>query len=118
MGRTLHPVFLDLKDRRVLLVGGGRMAVEKARALADAGASIVVVAPDVLPEMVPLATTIFRRPFEPTDVDEVWYVVAAAPADVNAEVRRAADRRRLFVNAVDDRDPRPRSRRACCAAVR
>ncbi len=104
MGRTLHPVFLDLRDRRVLLVGGGRVAVEKARALADAGASIVVVAPEMRPEMVQLASTIFRRAFQPTDVDGAWYVVAAAPAEVNAEVRRAADLRQVFVNAVDDRD--------------
>jgi uroporphyrin-III C-methyltransferase/precorrin-2 dehydrogenase/sirohydrochlorin ferrochelatase len=104
MGRTLHPVFLDLKDRRVLLVGGGRVAVEKAHALAEAGAAIVVVAPEVRPEMVHLATTIFRRPFQPADIDDAWYVVAAAPPEVNAEVRRAADLRQVFVNAVDDRD--------------
>lgn len=104
MGRTLHPVFLDLNGRRVLLVGGGRVAAEKARALADAGAALVVVAPDVRPEILHLATTIFRRPFEPSDVDGAWYVVAAAPAGVNADVRRAADARHVFVNAVDDRD--------------
>jgi uroporphyrin-III C-methyltransferase / precorrin-2 dehydrogenase / sirohydrochlorin ferrochelatase len=100
----LHPVFLDLKDRRVLVVGGGGVAVEKARALADAGASLVVVAPDVRAEMVSLASTIFRRPFQASDVDGAWYVVAAAPPAVNAEVRQAADARQIFVNAVDDRE--------------
>ena len=45
---------------------------------------------------------IVRRPFEPGDVDGVWYVVAAAPPEVNRAVARAAESRCLFVNAVDD----------------
>jgi siroheme synthase-like protein len=46
--------------------------------------------------------TIARRPFEPADVDGAWYVVAAAPPEVNRAVARAAEARCLFVNAVDD----------------
>ncbi len=45
---------------------------------------------------------IVRRPFEPADVEGVWYVVAAAPPEVNRAVSRAAEARCLFVNAVDD----------------
>lgn len=104
MGRTLHPVFLDLHGRHVLLVGGGPVALEKARALADVGAVTTIVAPDVHPDLLRLAATIHRRPFQPADVDQAWYIVAAAPPAVNAEVRRAADRLCKFVNAVDDRD--------------
>jgi uroporphyrin-III C-methyltransferase / precorrin-2 dehydrogenase / sirohydrochlorin ferrochelatase len=43
-----------------------------------------------------------RRPFEDGDLDEAWWVVAAATPEVNREVSIAAERRRLFVNAVDD----------------
>ena len=45
---------------------------------------------------------IVRRPFEPGDVDGVWYVVAAAPPEVNRAVAQAAESKCLFVNAVDD----------------
>ena len=45
---------------------------------------------------------IVRRPFEPGDVEGAWYVVAAAPPEVNRAVARAAEPRCLFVNAVDD----------------
>jgi siroheme synthase-like protein len=43
-----------------------------------------------------------RRRFEDADLDGVWYVVAAAPPEVNRQVLVAAERRQLFVNAVDD----------------
>jgi len=46
--------------------------------------------------------TIVRRAFEDADLDEAWWVVAAAPPAVNRQVCDAAARRRVFVNAVDD----------------
>jgi uroporphyrin-III C-methyltransferase/precorrin-2 dehydrogenase/sirohydrochlorin ferrochelatase len=46
--------------------------------------------------------TIVRRPFADSDLDGAWWIVAAAPPAVNREVLRAAEARRIFVNAVDD----------------
>ena len=43
-----------------------------------------------------------RRAFEPSDLDGAWFVVAAAPPDVNRRVAEEAERRQVFVNAVDD----------------
>ncbi len=40
--------------------------------------------------------------FEPADLDGAWYVVSAAPPDVNRRVVREAAPRGIFVNAVDD----------------
>jgi siroheme synthase-like protein len=100
----VFPVFLKLEGRRVLVVGAGPVAAGKLRPLLDAGARVTVVAPDVVPEISALANEIeiVRRPFDPSDVEGVWYVVAAAPSDVNRAVARAAEARGLFVNAVDD----------------
>jgi uroporphyrin-III C-methyltransferase/precorrin-2 dehydrogenase/sirohydrochlorin ferrochelatase len=99
---VVFPVFLKLGGRRVLLVGGGRVAAGKLSGLLDAGAEVTVVAPTVAPEIAQAPVTVIRRSFQATDLDGVCYVVAAAPADVNAEVAREADGRGLFVNAVDD----------------
>lgn len=100
----VFPVFLKLHDRRVLVVGAGPIAAGKVRPLLDAGARVTVVAPDVGPEIAALdgQIEILRRPFADADLDGAWYVVAAAPPDVNRAVARGADARRLFVNAVDD----------------
>jgi len=98
----MYPVFLSLAGRRVVVVGGGPVAASKLAGLLSEGAHVVVVAPEVRPEIARSGVTIVRRPFEDADLDEAWWVVAAAPAAVNRQVCDAAARRRVFVNAVDD----------------
>lgn len=99
---SVFPVFLKLAGRRVLVVGGGPVAAGKLRALLDAEARVTVVAPDVADAIAAAPVEILRRPFRTDDLDGVWYVVAAAPPDVNRAVAQAAHARGLFVNAVDD----------------
>jgi siroheme synthase-like protein len=99
---SLHPLFLSLEGRRVLVVGGGPVALEKARQLRDAGARIHVVAPRVEAELAALADELALRPFSASDLDDAWLVYAAAPPEVNRAVKRLADERRLFVVSVDD----------------
>lgn len=101
------PVFLKLAGRDALVVGGGPVAAAKYAALRAAGARVTVVAPDIGPALLAHGTdgvTLHRRTFEPADLDGVWYVVAAAPPEVNRQVAEAAEARRVFVNAVDDPD--------------
>ena len=99
---ALFPAFLRLTGKRVLVVGAGPVAASKLKALIDAEADITVVAPIVHADIEAEAVTIHRRPFEVSDLDGVWYVVAAAPPEVNRAVSAAAAARHLFVNAVDD----------------
>jgi uroporphyrin-III C-methyltransferase / precorrin-2 dehydrogenase / sirohydrochlorin ferrochelatase len=99
---TLFPVFLKLHARHVLVVGGGRVAASKLRALLDTGARVTVVAPAILEEIAATPVSLARRPFSPKDLNGVWFVVAAATPDVNREVALCAEQRGIFVNAVDD----------------
>jgi uroporphyrin-III C-methyltransferase/precorrin-2 dehydrogenase/sirohydrochlorin ferrochelatase len=99
---SLFPVFLKLAGRRVLVVGGGPVASSKLAALVAAGAVVHLVAPEVVPEIAALGVSIARREFEPADLDDAWFVVAAATPAVNRQVADAAESRHLFVNAVDD----------------
>jgi uroporphyrin-III C-methyltransferase / precorrin-2 dehydrogenase / sirohydrochlorin ferrochelatase len=104
----LLPLFLNLAGRRVVLVGGGPVAAAKLQQLLAAGASVCVVAPDLVPAITNAAAagasdiTIVSRAFTPEDLDGAWLVIAAATPDVNRAVSEAAEARRLFVNAVDD----------------
>jgi len=84
---SMLPLFLNLSGRRVVLVGEGAVAAGRRRLLTAAGANVHEIAP---------------ADFRDEVLDGAWLVVTAASADVNAQVARAAEARRLFVNAVDD----------------
>src|SRR5262245_29725640 len=100
--QQLLPRFLEITGRRVLLVGGGSVAAAKLDQLLAAQADVCVIAPDVSKHIEEAGVRIERRPFDQADLDDVWFVVAAATADVNRQVATAAESRRIFVNAVDD----------------
>jgi precorrin-2 dehydrogenase/sirohydrochlorin ferrochelatase len=101
-----YPIVVRLQGRRVLVVGGGQIALRKTRGLAASGAVITVVSPDfvdgfdALPDL-----TIVRRHYESTDLHDVWLVVAATndPA-VQQQIFDEGERAGVFVNAVDDPD--------------
>ncbi len=98
----LLPLFVNLHGRRVLLVGAGRVAASKLTPLLAAGADVLVVAPEVHPEIEAAGVTIERRGFKASDLRDAWLVVAAATPAVNRVVAEAAESERVFVNAVDD----------------
>lgn len=98
----MYPVFLKLSGRSVLLVGGGVVAAAKLQGLVAEGARVTVVAPEIRGEIAQSGVRLERRAFEARDLDDVWYVVAAAPSEVNRQVSAAAETRQVFVNAVDD----------------
>lgn len=99
---SLFPVFLKLRGRRVVVVGGGPVAASKLSGLVDAGADVTVVAPETVDAVERAGVCVERRPFAPSDLDGAWLVVAAADPGVNREVAAAAEKRHIFVNAVDD----------------
>ena len=101
--RVRYPLFLDLSGRRVLVVGAGAVAARRARGLKEAGAHVIVVAPDVGADVA--ADEVVRRPFEPGDVDGSWLVLACTDdADVNAVVAAAAAERGIWCVRADRAD--------------
>ena len=100
----LFPVFLRLQGRKVVVVGGGKVAAAKLSGLVATGARLTVVAPDVTPEITGTpGVVVVMRGFVPSDLDGAWFVIAAATPDVNRAVAIVAEERQIFVNAVDDR---------------
>lgn len=104
---ALFPLFLDLRGRPVLVVGGGAVGTSKAQGLLAAGAAVTVIAPQASAELRAVADRgALRwepRRFVPSDLDPVYLAIAAtADPAVNAEVAAAAAARCRFVNAVDD----------------
>lgn len=103
----LFPLFLDLRERRVVVVGGGTVARRKVAALREAGARVRLVAPGVLPDLQADAEAglldLVIDDFAPPHLDDAWLVVAATDdAAVNEAVATAARERRIWANVVDD----------------
>jgi siroheme synthase-like protein len=102
-----YPVSLTLDGRRVLVVGGGRVATRRVGELLDTGARVEVIAPEVSDEIAGWAEAgrlaLARRAFEAGDADGAWLCVAATDdAAVNHSVVVAAERERCFVSAAGD----------------
>jgi uroporphyrin-III C-methyltransferase/precorrin-2 dehydrogenase/sirohydrochlorin ferrochelatase len=101
------PVFLDLRGRQTLVVGGGAVAMRKVELLLKAHALVRVVAPRLHPELALFrdAGRIEHRAvaFEPAHFDAVVFAIAATDVpEVNLAVSAAGKARGVFVNAVDD----------------
>jgi precorrin-2 dehydrogenase/sirohydrochlorin ferrochelatase len=99
----LYPVNLLVTGRRVLVVGGGRVAAEKARGLLAAGAVVHVVAPSVGEDVRGLDVTWDERPYAQGDV--VGYRLAVACTDdpaTNQAVFDDGEAAGVWVNAADD----------------
>lgn len=103
----LFPLFANLSQRRVLVVGGGDIAERKIRLLLSAGACVRVLAPAFSDSVLRMqgcsGIELQQAEFAPHWLDDVWFVVAATnDKAVNRDIAAHAEQRRLLVNVVDD----------------
>lgn len=101
------PLFVDLRRRRCLVVGGGAVAAHKIAGLLHYGAQVTVVSPQVVSPLRKLVQDRkiewIRRKFAAADVDHAFFAVAATDrASVNAAVYRACVQSGVLCNSVDD----------------
>lgn len=102
--QTPYPVNLDVRGRRVLVVGGGPVAARKVAGLLRAGAVVTVVAPDAVPEIAEDPDVRWHaREYRRGEVASYRLAVVATddPA-VNTQVARDGEAANVFVNAADD----------------
>lgn len=100
------PIFLDLKQRRCLIIGGGDVATRKVRLLSKAQADVVVIAPSLSEELQKLAQNgaIECRldVFQPAQLEGFTLVIAATDQrEVNQQIATACHERGIQVNVVD-----------------
>ncbi|MCU1658257.1 MAG: uroporphyrin-III C-methyltransferase, partial [Pseudonocardiales bacterium] len=99
---TGFPLLLDLSGRRVVVAGGGTVATRRVRSLLDAGADVLVVAPEISDELAAADVSLARRAFTPSDLDDAWLALACTDdAAVNATVVAAAEDRAIFCVRAD-----------------
>lgn len=103
VSEVLYPVSLVVAAKRCVVVGGGGVAARKVAALVDAGADVLVVAPEISPEIRAMPVELAERPYGSGDLDGAWLAIAATddPA-VNRRVHADGLSARVWVNAADD----------------
>ena len=106
---ALYPALLDLRDARVLVVGGGAVATRKVRSLVEVGARPEIVAPRLTAELEALAGEAGlpwrARGYESGDLAGCRLAFAATDRpEVNAAVARDAREAGVWVNVADHPD--------------
>lgn len=93
---------LDLEGRSALVVGAGRVALEKTHGLLEAGARVTVVAPEADAGFAGLGVELHPRGYRAGDLDGRFLVVAATGVpEVDAAVFEDAEARSLLCNVAD-----------------
>ncbi|MBI1425210.1 MAG: uroporphyrinogen-III C-methyltransferase [Gammaproteobacteria bacterium] len=100
------PIFLNIRDKSCLVVGGGQVAARKVYLLHRAGARVTVVSPVLCEELQRWAESgdivHLAREFEPTDIQQQRVIIAATDkAEINEQVSQLAQAQGIPVNVVD-----------------
>ena len=100
------PIILDLRCRKALVVGGGRIAYRKALSLAEEGAHVTVVSPNFIDDFSTMPnSTLIQRTFEPGDTHGFQLVITATGNhEVDQMIYDEANARGTWVNSADDPD--------------
>ena len=97
-----YPIFLDLRERPVLVVGAGKVALRKTRGLVEAGARVTVVAPECDPAFRLLPVRLIERRFRAPDLAGQLLVFAATDErTTNHRIAVAAKRKGILANIAD-----------------
>lgn len=104
---NLYPVYLNLRERKCLVVGGGKVAERKIHSLLDCGALVYVVSPQLTPELAVMAgageIVHVQRNYTTTDLENAFLVISATNDDkINRRVAGDCLERNVLINVVDD----------------
>ena len=101
---SYYPVFLDIKNKRCVVVGGGTVALRKVEMLLDHEAKVTVISPQLCEELEKLGNKveIARREYQSGDIEGAFVIVAATDdPGTNEQIARDAEESGILINVVD-----------------
>ena len=101
-----YPIFLDIEDRDVVIIGGGPVCERKAETMMKYGARVTVVAPEFTEQITQWAKSgalkIRKKKYDAADLDGASIVIASTDdEDVNTQIASDCRKRKIPVNVVD-----------------
>ena len=101
---SYFPFFVEIKDKKCLVVGGGIVALRKIEKLQPFGVDITVVSPAFCAEIEEMeGIRKVQRPFEKRDIEGMLFVIGATDDErVNGEIASLCKEQNIPVNIVDD----------------
>jgi precorrin-2 dehydrogenase/sirohydrochlorin ferrochelatase len=107
--RVYYPAFLDITDKRCLVVGGGKVAERKVAMLLQFNAHVMVVGPAMTKALLKLGEKgkieYFQRTYTAKDLDNTALVFACTDnSAINNKIKKEAARKNIPVNVVDSPD--------------
>jgi len=101
-----YPIYLDIKDRNCLVVGGGSVGTRKVETLLECGATVTVVSIDAADTLKRLSDRgviqLNERAFQFDDLDNMFLVIGATDNEaLNFKIHAAAGRRGMLCNIAD-----------------
>jgi siroheme synthase-like protein len=101
-----YPIFLDVENRDVVIIGGGAVCTRKAETMMRYGARVTVVAPEVTDEITGWSKdgrlVVACKEYDEADLEGASIVIASTDdACVNGRIARDCRRRKIPVNVVD-----------------
>lgn len=106
--KPYFPLFVNLEDKRIVVVGGGKIATRRITTLLKFTSNVTVIAPEVTPEVEEFAKkeqiVLKQRPAKRSDFDFAYMVIAATNDwKLNDEICRICNERGIYVNVADDK---------------
>lgn len=100
------PFYMDIENKKILVVGGGRVAARKIDKLKMFNPTITVVAPNICDEIRALKNiTVCERSFKDGDIDDCFAVISATnDKKLNTHIFELCKMRNCPVNTVDDKE--------------
>src|SRR5436305_483388 len=101
-----YPIFIDVEDHVVIIIGGGEVCARKAETMMRYGAKVTIVSPEFTPEIEQWAAdgklALRRKRYSSDDLDGASIVIASTDdTPVNEQVAADARARKVPVNVVD-----------------
>jgi precorrin-2 dehydrogenase/sirohydrochlorin ferrochelatase len=101
--KDFMPISIDVRNKKILLIGGGKVALHKIESLQKYASNIVILAKEVHPEIKTAGFNFIEKAYEKPDIYDSFLVYACTNnSSLNEQIRKDCEKSGKLVNVVDN----------------